>query len=79
VPEGCRDSGDRGTVGVHRSRTGLWGGRLGNRWLYPEADGLPCRVFFVCFGIAVGRPPLTGGVRRKTAEIFTEGKMLWRV
>jgi hypothetical protein len=27
------------------------------------ADGLPFRVFFVCFGIAVGRPPLTGDVR----------------
>ena len=39
APEWCRDSGYRGTVCVHCARTGLWGGRLGNRWLYPEADG----------------------------------------
>jgi hypothetical protein len=39
APEWCRDSGYRGTVGVHCARTGLGGGRLGNRWLYPECSG----------------------------------------
>src|SRR5207249_8844831 len=39
APEWCRDSGYRGTVCVNCARTGLWGVRLGNRWLYPEGDG----------------------------------------
>jgi hypothetical protein len=38
APEWCRDAGDRGPGGVHRARTGLWGGRWGNHRLYPEAD-----------------------------------------
>ena len=38
APEECHDSGYRGTVCVHCARTGLWGGWVGNRWLYPEAD-----------------------------------------
>jgi hypothetical protein len=44
APAGCRDAGDRGTVCVHGARTGLWGGRLGNRWLYPEADRFQRRL-----------------------------------
>ena len=36
APESCHDSGYRGTVCVNGARTGLWGGWLGNRWLYPE-------------------------------------------
>ena len=51
APEECQDAGDRGTVGVHCARTGLWGGWLGNRWLYPEADANSLRS---CLAAAVG-------------------------
>src|SRR3989442_2017382 len=39
-PEWCRNAGYRGTGCVHCARPGLWGGRLGNHWLYPETDCL---------------------------------------
>ena len=55
APEACHDSGSRGTGCVHCARPGLWGGWLGNRWLYPEADGQNAGAFY---------PPLTASVRR---------------
>src|SRR2546428_9333858 len=44
APEECRNSGSRGTVCVNCSRPGLWGGRVGNHRLYPEADRLQLRL-----------------------------------
>jgi hypothetical protein len=46
APESCWDSGSRGTGCVHCSRPGLWGGRVGNHRLYPEADALQLTLRF---------------------------------
>src|SRR5438105_1293882 len=51
APEECRNSGSRGTVCVNCARTGLWGGRVGNHRLYPEADANSLRS---CLAPAAG-------------------------
>jgi hypothetical protein len=61
APEECRDAGSRGTGCVHCSRPGLWGGRVGNHRLYPEADALQ-RPLVPRFRF---RARLTASVRRR--------------
>src|SRR5437867_4264587 len=58
APELCRHSGSRGTGCVHYARPGLWGGRLGNHRLYPEADTFSLRL----------SARLTAGIRRLQRE-----------